>query len=79
MPGYDGTGPFGTGPIGGCCKLTLWDHFTRRPKPRRLAPRVVPVIREDQELRYLEEEQKVVKQELQEIDQRIKEIKDAKT
>ena len=83
MPGFDGTGPSGEGPMTGR-GLGYCRGFFRRGRGFgrgfRMRARMIPVVQEPQmteaeEKSYLKQELELLKQETQEIEKRLKELK----
>ncbi|RLG11418.1 hypothetical protein DRN69_07755 [Candidatus Pacearchaeota archaeon] len=79
MPGFDGTGPLGLGPLTGrgrgYCRLGLGRRFARRM--RFFEPGIQPlVITEPEEKRILQAELKEIEEEKKEIQKRLKELEE---
>ena len=91
MPGFDGTGPNGEGPMTGRGLGYCRGFFRRgrgfgrgfrwRARAFQMQPQVIPVIKEPQlteaeEKKMLQEELEYLKEEMKDIEKRLKELKD---
>ena len=87
MPGFDGTGPRGMGPMTGggrgFCAIPLssaWPAYARRgfTMPYYGTPSFAPEIARKEELDYLKRLAQSMKEDLKEIEERIQQIETGK-